>query len=162
MVSNKYKIFNYKTNEFDLESDFIMAFTQNDGFSERLLSYEIYIDKDYHFFCEIGSFKGSILNPDKSFKLQIDSILPNDLRAQISLLLTQNFSNINEMYRFEGLAITDIGGQQILVRINGKTLNIAIDGNLENHELISKNEKRLEKLISDINLWIEKFYEKIT
>lgn len=162
MTPNKYKTYNHKIDKFDLESDFIIAIFQSDGFSERLLNYGIYIDKDYHFYCEINSFKGSVLNSNKGFELHINSILPNNLKEQISLLLSEQFSQIKEKYALEGLAMTDIGSQQILVRIDGKTLNIDVEGDFRNYDLISKNEKRLEKLTSDLNLWIENFYKKIT
>ena len=162
MNSNKYKTFNQKSNKFDLESNFIMTIFQSDGFSERLFNFGIYIDKDYHFYYEISSFKGSVLNPNKSFELQINSVLPNDLKAQISLLLFQKFSQINEKYVLEGLVMTDIGSQQILARIDGETLNINLEGNFRNYDLISKNEKRLEKLTTDLNLWIKNFYKRVT
>jgi len=162
MNSNKYKTFNQKSNKFYLESDFIIAIFQSDGFSERLLNFGIYIDKDYHFYCEMSSFKGSVLNFSKSFELQIHSVLPNDLKAQISLLLSQKFSQVKEKYVLESLVITDIGSQQILVKIDGETLNINVEGDFRNYDLINKNEKRLEKLLSDLILWIENFYKKIT
>lgn len=162
MNSKKFRTFSQEKNKFELEAEFIFAMYHSDGFSERLLHFEIYVDKDYHFYCKINSFKGSVLNPDKSFELHINSILPKNLKEQISLLLSQNFSQIKEKYVSKGLVMSNIESRKILARINQETLNIDIEGDFRNYNMISKNEKRLEKLASDLNLWIETFYISIT
>ena len=160
--NNNYRNFNQSLGKFDLKSDFTIAIIHNDGFSERLLNYEIFIDINFNFRCLISSFKGSVLNEAEGFSMEISSKLPEKLKSQILLLLNNDFENIEEQYRFENLSISDIESKLILVNIDGKTLNINIEGNLQNFDLISKNEKRLDKLLSEIEKWIENLYEKIT
>lgn len=159
--SKRYRTFNNDTTKFDLDSDFILAIIHYDGFSERLLHFEVFIDKNFNFYCLLDSFKGSILNSNEAFKLELTSILPDNIKEQVAHLLLQNLGDINEKYTFENLAITDIGSQLILVNNSNETINISIEGELKNYNL-NKNERVLEKVISDVRVWIENLYEKIT
>jgi len=161
-LENKYKTFNHKLGQFDLNPDFIISISHSDGFSERLLNYEIFIDKNYNFHIQLQSFKGSLLNIDTPFNLQLSSRLPKYLESQIIVLFSENFKDIKSNYAFESLSICDVGFQEILINMNGKTKTNSIEDSLKNFKLINKNEKRLEKLNFDIKNWIENLYLNIT
>jgi len=161
-LENKYKTFNHKLGQFDLNPDFIISISHSDGFSERLLNYEIFIDQNYNFHIQLQSFKGSLLNIDTPFNLQLSSRLPKYLESQIKVLFSENFKDIKSNYAFENLSICDVGFQEILINMNGKTKTISIEDSLKNFKLINKNEKRLEKLNFDIKNWIENLYLNIT
>ncbi|WP_128331686.1 hypothetical protein [Apibacter sp. HY039] len=142
---------------WSLHEDFIMAFRYSDGFTERLLSADFFIDKNFKLLCYLGSFDKFKDSTEHGLHFVIETHLPNDIRQLVSSLM-------KEKYDFEKFVMTDMPDVQVYLKSGVDTKSVYI-----NYIMLSDtddilefmSEKKLFKLTSKIVGWINDCYESL-
>ena len=162
-LKSEYLHFDISKNTVILDSKFMFAFRHFDGFSHRLLNYDLYVDTEYNFVCYMTAKNVNCISDDINFSLLFESKLPTKIKQSLAILINDQFNRINKEYKVETFVATDLGSTHILYNINNETKSINLYDNIisDPQEFKSKNEKRLLVLIQLITDWIENLYNLI-
>ncbi|MCT4665953.1 MAG: hypothetical protein N4A45_12050 [Flavobacteriales bacterium] len=152
--------FDKEQNTILLDDQYLFAFSCSDGFSHRLLSAEFVLDYDYNYTLELSAFQHSKLTSNNSDSFVEKEQLNGKKLELVEGLLSSNFNSLKQEYTCEGLAITDIGSQQIFINLDKKTKYIHIINGLPIEYFSTDTEKKLFQLNEYFKELIQVKYQK--
>ena len=130
-----------------LDEQYLFAYSKSDGFSHRLLGAELVVDYDYNYVLELNAFNHEQITKNESNVFIEKGILKGLMLKHIEKLLSSDFNSLKQLYDYEGLAITDIGSQQIFINLDKTTKYIEILDGLS----IECFESQPEKILFELN-----------
>lgn len=155
----QFRKFSEELNTILLDEKYLFAYSLSDGFTERLLRAEFVLDYNYNYTLEISAFKHQHITKNKSDKLIETSQLNGPLLEHIENLLSSDFNSLNQKYDHEGLAIMDIGMQQIFINLDKTTKYIEIMDDFPEDCFESPTEKILHELNEFFKHLVQQKYE---
>lgn len=138
-----------------LDEQYLLAYSQFDGFSHRLLRAEFVVDYDYNYVLELKAFNHKRITNNESDVYIEKGILKGLELKHIEKLLSSDFNSLRQLYDYEGLAITDIGSQQVFINLDKTTKYIEICDGLS----IDCFESKTEKILFELNEYFKSLIE---
>lgn len=142
-----------------LDEQYLFAYSKTDGFSHRLLNADFAVDYEYSYTLELRAFQHKRITNNNSDHFIENGKLGNKEIELIENLLSSGYNSLKRGYDYKGLAITDIGNQQILINLNKTTKRIYIESGLPFECFESTAERKLYELNEYFKELIEIKYE---
>lgn len=149
---------------FILDESYFMSYSHHDGFTERLLSIDLLIDKNFelnlfHQCFKLGSHYAKS-DDDFHFKKTVNEI-PYEIFSFLENIMTPDAIDLKDNYDFEGFQMDDIPSQLYLFNSSAKTKAISINGllPLTGEFFTTDIEKKFLKFHIFIKEWTNKIYE---
>jgi hypothetical protein len=156
----QFRIFDKELNTLLLDSKYLFAYSNNDGFSNRLLTTEFVLDYDYNYTLELNAFQHDKITNNNSNSFVEKEKLKGRVLELIEGLLSSNYNSLKQAYNYEGFEISDIGSQQIFINLDKKTKYIHVSDGLPIDCFHTVAEKKLFELNEYFKELIEKKYTK--
>ncbi|UKN02716.1 hypothetical protein K6119_04205 [Paracrocinitomix mangrovi] len=150
-----------ESENFKLDSDYIFCFSHNDGFSEKLISIDLSIAKNFQFELEVSDFDNIPAYSNKPFFARLEGTIPTQLKELIEkVILIRDFKQF-EIFNPLHPGATDQGYQLFLINRTGQTRHVYLpieELNLNTLEA-NKDQMLIQELHHHINIWTKRMYQ---
>lgn len=147
----KYKLPIYLNESSIRESEFVFVYSQIDGFSERLLSAELFVNKEYDYELYLSFYNSKI--SVNQLELVFKGPLPKMLKQKLKEILRNP-----KLDYFYGDAWEDMGNRHFFFNTEQKLVMSTIGVIMNNEDKIEKNKSFFE-FYNALSEWIEKHYQ---
>jgi hypothetical protein len=141
---------------YTLNPDYVLSYSYRDGFTERLLSLDIYVDVlftckvrvDYH------KKQGNNYSPVSA---QFETILPENIKQLIVQLTEQNALHLKHYYA--DTTMDDAGDTHFVINHEGTSHNVGIGIFMKKPVIENTAERLLFQLVEEMEKLREEFYK---
>ena len=152
-----------ETEGYELHENYIMYFGHFDGFTQNLLSIDLFIDTALNFELIISSNESPVLNSRDPFEGYTEGKLPISIQQNLNNLLSKKLDNIKDDYTDFHPGANGQGMQRYLINSKSKLYNIVIELDMDQKldTLQFKSEKLLFQFNVELNNWLKFMYESM-
>lgn len=152
--------YNYSYDGSIFESDYIVIFTQSDGFTTRGMSADLLVNSDYTYQLEISSGESQV-STEEDFYIFISGKLPKSMKFKIGFLISP-ITNKFDVSPSQGVFYDDISTTGIKIKRKDKIID-AFFGVIKDEKKYCKQaneaEIKLFNLTNELVDWVNKIYE---
>lgn len=142
----------------NLNSEYIFAYSQSDGFTWRLLKATFLVDWEFNYTLKLKAFNHEVLTKNGSNIIELSGQLSDEKLTKLESFLSLDVSQLKEMYQAEGLYMSDRGSEYFKINLDVKTKSVVFFDQLPIEEFVSDIEKKTFLYKKYLMEWVEEVY----